>query len=545
MNQGEMGHKGLKKQGVVDFRGVTLEELDKYAENEDATVIRTYLGWLQEHLNDWDLSDSASLRPQIDSWCASLRLHGADNQGIFDAFGTWSKDEIHKDPTCARRLGFAEQELHDTLFPRQSSEQASSEIEHGRVDAITVRENKIIDISSGGEDSDLEILAWTNLNDTPNAAKALYNTNTTNPHSIADNQETQLLDEGADGGHNPHARMRGTKARKNSTSSRSRGPVPINYVCYRCNRKGEIESFSHLLSPEVDQAKLPTGHHLESCPTNLDPSYDTPPPLGAGVDTGQLATSMGLDGYHPAYIESRKRTREPFRDVDATYIHEDRRALLERLEDDEHHSKPYNNADKYRGSHYSPPLAKRSRRGMSEKQLDRQSDRGQRGQRGFQEPRKSRGRSPLSSNNRKGSTELFVRYSSERDGRLSYWDDSYGDTNIPDSPTFSSKRLVATDFWRPDNTASDKPEAAMQLLWPEADASWVSDMVSFDVDNFFAELDGFMENGIAPSKTDSDRAHCADAEDMLKNATDGHPDAKGSGSVIEVRVNKSRRQGTS
>ncbi|KAK7748996.1 hypothetical protein SLS53_001022 [Cytospora paraplurivora] len=250
------------------------------------------------------------------------------------------------------------------------------------------------------------------------------------------------------------------------------------------------------------------------------------PRIRAGVDTGLPATSMGLDGYHPAYSEPRKRTREPSRDVDATYIHEERRALLEHLDDDEHHSKPYDNADSYRGNHSTLPPAKRSRRGMSEKQLDRQSDHGQRGQRGLQAPRKSRGRSPLSSNNRKGSTELFVHHSSEKDGRLSYWDDSYGDANIPDSPTSSSKRLVASDFWRPDNAASDNPEAAVQLLWPEADASWVSGMSSFDIDNFFAEMDAFMENRTA-------------------NATDAHTDAKGSGSVVEVRIHKSRRQETS
>lgn len=577
MDQSGMGHQGLEEQIVANFRGVTLEELDKHMGNADAGIIRTYLGWMQEQLNDWDLSDSAFLRPQIESWCASLRLHGADNQGIFDAFGTWMQNEIHKDPSCARRFLVAEQELHDTLFPRQSSEQASSEIEQGRADVITVRENKIIDISSGGEDSDLEILGWKSLNDTHNAAKTVDNTSTASPYSNANDQEYQLFHGAADGGPIPHSSKKGTKARKNSDSSRSRAPLHENYVCHRCNEKGEFESFSHMLSPEVDRTGIPTGHHLESCPTNLDPSYDRPPPPGyicyccgaeskhprtlcpentmptsltqqrirAGVDTGKSATYMGLDGYHPAYSKSRKRTRQPPPDVDVNYIHEERRALLERLIDDEHHSKPNNNTDSYRGNHYSPPPAKRSRRGASEKQLDRQGDTGQRGQRGFHKPRKFRGRSPLSSNNRKGPTELLVRHSSEMDGRLSYWDDIYGDAAIPDSPTSSSKRLVASDLWRADNAASENPERAIQLLWPEADASWVSDMVSLDVDNFFAELDGFMENRTAPSKTDSDQAHLADAEDMLENARDGHPDAKDEGSVVEVKANKSRRQGTS
>lgn len=496
-----MGQQGSKELGMNDFRGVTLKELDKHVQAHGQEALSTYLDWLQEQLNDWDLSDTAVFQPQIDSWCASLRFQGFDDQTIFNAFGIWKKNAINSNASNARRFLVAEEVLLTALSLRQAIEQSSPEVEQGRGRVITVRDNYIIDVSSGGEDSEVEFLGW----------KSPNNTNTGYPYNVDGNNDNQMMLGAIYGDHN--AGSKATRARKKSSNQQQKGPVPRGYICKRCKEKG---------------------HHVEVCPTNLDPSYDVPPPnptyecyccgargkhlttlcpsnrnpnsltqqrIRAGITTGEPSTCMERDSYSPAYNGSRKRARDQSVNTDATYIHEDRRAFVKPDDDDYmnperrallERTRPSSQSESKtgssRGTHHSPPPAKRGRT-QSKRQHDLLPESTRHGS---QKSHRSRGQSPFIGSEHRGSTELLpqiIYHDIETAGRLSPWEDGDGDCKMSQLASSSSRRAVASDFW-----CSDSPDNTIQLLFPLADALWVSDMASFDVDRFFVELDAYMEN---------------------------------------------------
>lgn len=243
-------------------------------------------------------------------------------------------------------------------------------------------------------------------------------------------------------------------------------------------------------------------HLITICPRNKNPESITQQRIRAGIVTGEPSTPMGLDRHRPAYGNSRKRYREPSMDDNAnptyTYKHygaskeleldgqmnPERRALLEHTRQP---SQPEYKAGTNKGSYHSSPLAKRARKrveGQRERLRERAWPRSQKSH-------MPRGQSPSIGSNDGGSTELLpqlTRRSNEMAGRLSPWDDGCSDSKMSQSDSPSSKRPVASDFWRSDN-----PDTTIQLQFPHADATWVSDMTSFDVDSFFDELDIFME----------------------------------------------------
>ncbi|KUI68115.1 hypothetical protein VM1G_04029 [Cytospora mali] len=504
MEKGGIGQQGLKEVGNDNFRCITLKELDKCVRSHGQDVLNTYLGWLQEQLNDWDLSDPAVLRPQIDSWCASLRFHGLDDQNIFDAFTVWKTKEIETDASNARRFLVTEEELRDVLSLKQAIEQSSPEVKRGKSDVIAVKYEKSIDLSSGTENSEVEFLGGKSPFKKHNTAKTVNNTNAESMRSTAANQDNQPMHRDAYGDRN---------ASTNSSRSKNRPG----------NRQGK-------------------GHHVEDCPTNLDPSYDQIPEHGykcyccgaqrqhlttlcpgnrnpqsltqqrirAGITTDEPSASMVSDHYRPTYSKPHKRERELSEDVDANYIHEDRRALMKLDEDDlinpnrcalserpahrRQSPQPDMKTGSNRGSHYSPPLSKR-RRMRNERQLERQREKIRRSS---QKSVKPSGQSQSSGKDHEDLTGLLpqvIHHNSEKDGRLSPWDEGDAGLDLSNLYLYSSKkRPLDSDFCE-----SDSPEAALQLLFSDADSLWVSDMVNFNVDKFFDELDVFMENrAVAP-----------------------------------------------
>lgn len=311
---------------------------------------------------------------------------------------------------------------------------------------------------------------------------------------------------------------------------------------------------------------------MDVCPTNLDPSYDEPPPnpryecfcchvrgkhlttlcpsnrkpnsltqqrIRAGIITGEPSTSTESDSYSLAYSSSRKRERDHSVDVYATHVYEDRRALVEL--GDENHMNPERRSllerthqssqsgfkmGSNRGSHHSPHPAKRSRiRGGRQHELLRERARGR-----SQKSHKARGQSSSIDSEYGGSIELLpqvIYHSSETAGRLSPWDDGDDGYKMSQPASSASRRLIASDFWCPDS-----PDNTIQLLFPLTDALWVSDMASFDLDRFFDELDDYMEN----------RAVARDIGE-----TQAGPDLKSGdvGVTMEVSEDDTEGQGTS
>lgn len=166
-------------------------------------------------------------------------------------------------------------------------------------------------------------------------------------------------------------------------------------------------------------------------------------------------------------------------DDDDHHMDPARRARLNR--DDRGRSSPQS-GDRMRGierSHYSPPREKRGRRSSIE-----ESHRTKRTRRWHERPR---GDAQSSQSEREESAELLPRidHHNSGDGRLSYWDDGYNDIKM--SSTFFPEeiRRSVPAVHQP----SDRLKAEIQRLHPGADAAWICDMASFDVDDFFRRLE--------------------------------------------------------
>ncbi|KUI54809.1 Protein MPE1 [Cytospora mali] len=568
MEKGGIGQQGLKELGNDSFRDITLKELDKYVQGHGQDVLNTYLGWLQEQLNDWDLSDSAVLRPQIDSWCASLRFHGLDDQSIFDAFAVWKIKEIENDASNARRFLVTEEELRSVLSLEQAIDQSSPEVKQGQSGIITVQDEKSIDVSSGTENSEVEFLGWKDPSNKHNTTKTVHNTNAESMRSTVANQENQPMHRDAYGDRN--ASTSSIRSKNRPGNRQGKGPLPREYVCNRCRKKG---------------------HHVEDCPTNLDPSYDQIPEHGykcyccgaqrqhlttlcpgnrnpqsltqqrirAGIITDEPSASMASDHYRPTYSKPHKRERELSGDVDANYIHEDRRALMKLDDDDlinpnrralserpDHHRQspqPDMKTGSNRGSHYSPPPSKR-RRMRNERQLERQRERIRRSNQKSNKPSSQPQSSGKDNEDSTGLLPQVIHHSSKKDGRLSPWDEGDAGIDLSNLHLYSSKkRPLDSDFCE-----SAGPEAALQLLFPDADPPWVSDMVNFDVDKFFDELDVFMENrAVSPdsreTKAGPDLKLCDIKEDeasTLSKADKNQTHRTDVGHKMEVYSNEGR-----
>lgn len=524
MQQADMaqGSNGL---GTDVLRCISLQELDKRAQGHE-DLVSIYLVWLQEHLNDWDLSDSAAFRPQVESWYVSLRFHGYDVQRIRGAFTAWMSNQIEEDATCARRFLVVQEELLSILDDNQTTQPRDLGMDQGIAGVITVKEDKIIDVSSGDGDSDVEFLGWKRPESMRKSARKTF------PPLTGANKETQRM-QGTEC-LEPNDRLKSSKARKVAPSRIPNGKPPKGYVCGRCGEKGKIKSSQRGFHFYINQTDWP-GHFKEQCPTNLDPSLDPKPTGGyqcyccgakedhlttlcprnenpnsltqqrikAGVTLSSSSSPpRGADHYRPPYNQSRKAKKTPSESMDSAPTSGNRRALghFEGGDDDDHRMDPARRAmleandhrhsspqpdDRMKGverSHYSPPRQKRGRRSSIE-----ESHRTKRARRWR---KKNRSDSQSSQSEREGSAELLPRVSHRNsdDGRLSYWDDGYNDLKI--SSTFSSeehKRSVPSMF-----QPSRRLEAEIQRLYPDAGADWIVDMANFDVDAFFRGLEDYI-----------------------------------------------------
>lgn len=251
-------------------------------------------------------------------------------------------------------------------------------------------------------------------------------------------------------------------------------------------------------------------HLTTLCPQNRNFNSLTQQRIRAGVNSSDPDAQMGSAHYRSGYSTSRKRAREDehedesYGDVDNMHIHETRLALMKlsndlpatgevrhearrKLSERPKRHLQSSQSDKQkgqiRGSHYSPPPAKR-----------RQLSQGEQSNHNHQSSRRRRVKPPSNGNKIESSTELLpqlVNHKSEKDGRLSYWDDAYDEFKTSE-PSPSSKRPTASESW-----PTEGPEAELRLQFPDADALWVSGMASFAVDKFFEELDSFMEDRAA------------------------------------------------
>lgn len=199
--------------------------------------------------------------------------------------------------------------------------------------------------------------------------------------------------------------------------------------------------------------------------------------------------SVEADHYSLPCIQSRKAKKTPARVTDSASTHEIHRvtgqfeeadghrmdpARRARMERDDHGRSSPRSDDRSKGlkrSHYSPPREGRGRR--SSKRVRRWRE-------------KSRSGSPSSHGEREGSTELLPRVSHRNngDGRLSYWDDGYDDIKMSDMGSSEEARRLRRAMYQPSNSL----EAEIQRKYPDADPIWVSEMASFDLDEFFGGL---------------------------------------------------------
>lgn len=294
----------------------------------------------------------------------------------------------------------------------------------------------------------------------------------------------------------------------------------------------------------INQVNYP-GHFKEQCPTNLDPSLDPKPTGGyhcycCGAKEKHLTTlcpfnenpnsltqqriKAGVtlndsspppreaDHYRPPHTESRKAKKTPYRIMEGALPYRNGRALGHSEGDDDNHrmdparrarlerdhrgrSSPQSD-DRMKGlkrSHYSPPREKRGRRSSIEESHRTKRARRWRGT--------HQSGSSSSQSEREESAELLPRVGPHNsgDGRLSYWDDGYNDVKMSSMISSEESRWPLPAVHQP----SDSLEAEIQRLYPDADAGWVCDMASFDVDDFFRGLEDY-RSAVATIKFEAD-----------------------------------------
>lgn len=176
-----------------------------------------------------------------------------------------------------------------------------------------------------------------------------------------------------------------------------------------------------------------------------------------------------------------RRTLGHFEDDDDHRMDPARRARLER--DDRGRSSPQSD-DRMKcreRSHYSPTREKRVRRSSIEESHRTKRTRRWRG--------RPRGDSQPSQSEREESAELLPRvgHHNTGDGRLSYWDDGYNDVKMSSTLFSEESRRSVPAVHKPSNSL----EAEIQRLYPDADAAWICDMASFDLDDFFRGLEDY------------------------------------------------------
>ncbi|KAK7742456.1 hypothetical protein SLS63_000020 [Diaporthe eres] len=400
MQQADMGRDSNGLGGEV-LRGISLQELDKRAQGHE-DLVSLYLGWLQEHLNDWDLSDSAAFRPQIESWYASLRFHGYDDQRIRDAFTAWMSKQIQNDASCARRFLVVQEELLLILGGNQTIQPRDLGMDQGIAGVITIKEDKIIDVSSGDGDSDVEFLGWKrpdNMRSTSKSARHTF------PPLTGANKETQHMQGTETLGPNDGLKDSHFKEQCPTNLDPSLDPKPTGgYQCYCCGAKEK--------------------HLTTLCPLNENPNSLTQQRIKAGVALSDSSPPpRGADNYRP-----RKSKKTSTRTMDNAPTYENRRALGHFEDDDDNRMDPARRA-----------LLKRDDRRRS------------------------------------------------GDGRLSYWDDGYNDVKMSSTLFSEESRRSVPAMHQPSNSL----EAEIQRLYPDADAAWICEMASFDVDDFFRRLEDY------------------------------------------------------
>ncbi|KAK7715006.1 hypothetical protein SLS64_003703 [Diaporthe eres] len=440
MQQADMGRDSNGLGGEV-LRGISLQELDKRAQGHE-DLVSLYLGWLQEHLNDWDLSDSAAFRPQIESWYASLRFHGYDDQRIRDAFTAWMSKQIQNDASCARRFLVVQEELLLILGGNQTIQPRDLGMDQGIAGVITIKEDKIIDVSSGDGDSDVEFLGWKrpdNMRSTSKSARHTF------PPLTGANKETQ--------------HMQGTE-----TLGPNDGLKDKKHLTTLCPLNENPNSLT--------QQRIKAGVAL---------SDSSPPPRGADNYRPRKSKKTSTRTMDNAPTYENRRALGHFEDDDDNRMDPARRALLKR--DDRRRSSPQSD-DRMKGierSHYSPTREKRSRKSSIE-----ESHRKKRTRRWRERPRVD---SQSSQSGREESAELLPRvgHHNSGDGRLSYWDDGYNDVKMSSTLFSEESRRSVPAMHQPSNSL----EAEIQRLYPDADAAWICEMASFDVDDFFRRLEDY------------------------------------------------------
>ncbi|KAG8166510.1 hypothetical protein KVR01_002199 [Diaporthe batatas] len=515
--------------GPVDLtpdalRAIGLQELDKRIQGH-ADLVSIYLIWLQEHLNVWDLSDSAAFRPQIESWYTSLRFHGYQDQPIRDAFTAWVSNQIQTDPICARRLLVAEEELNQVCGGKPTMQPRDFGVDHGAAGVITVREDKVIDVSSGDDDSDVEFLGWKPPDILRSASKPAR-------HPVAPltgaNKDTQRM-QGA-GVREPNDRLKRMETVNVSPIRVPSGRPHKNYVCDRCGERGHYkEQCPTNLDPSFDPR--PTGgyqcyccgakekHLTTLCPHNENPDSVTQQRIRAGVPVMISSSPLGeADCYRPLAMRPRKAKKPPPKSTDSASSHGIHRATSQIEECDDHRMDPARRArlerDDHEGSsplssgrrkgkkrsHYSPPRERRSRR--SSKRVRRWRE-------------ESRSGSRSSRSEREASAELLPRRGcrNSSDGRLSYWDDEYDDVKMSDMGSFPESGQPGSTVYEP----SGNVKAEIQRLYPDAGPCWVSEMAGFDVDEF---LDGLGDHELAAITLSSEGEE--DARMGMDIFSDGH-----------------------
>ncbi|KAJ4423033.1 hypothetical protein N0V82_002300 [Gnomoniopsis sp. IMI 355080] len=322
----------------------------------------------------------------------------------------------------------------------------------------------------------------------------------------------------------PDGKFGASRMKRNKRSQEQPRTVekpPDDYLCYRCEVPGHfLQDCPTNLDPSFDRTPVGTykcmicgrtkAHLTSLCPENTDPKSLTQLRLRLGAVANRRLQRK--DEYRPDYEKKEQKGQwgDRLDSLNDGLMNEDRRRAILELGDEDNdqlvnqdsfesrynqakrayarQQSPQDDQDTYRYT-FQPP--KRVR-------LDDRKQESSRGH-GHVPERQSCGKNSAFSTN---PSELLAALNGPRAdiGRLSYWDSGDQlppapkeidppryrgpDISFSFNPMRAKKQPLAQESWSEDNHPKE-----LKALFPYADSDWVEDMASFDIVQFFEEMD--------------------------------------------------------
>lgn len=260
-------HNKLK---VSTLQGVTIKALDNALQNRDDWALDGFFLWLHDQLGVWSRPEPDVYQPKIQSFYDRLRNRHQDDKRIIEYFQLWKSIQPKIDPSIQPRVTLVEYLVQKCYYRRkkragipsshppvrQSPDPAMDrpsaklpdkpmlsvhtfpEKAHSKREYIaTMRKREVVENSSGGEDSEVELLGTKTRNDRAGHKMRQNETKPSFPSSPVSKGAQKIVDVSYKGDHPPFA----TDTRGSRNENKVDTPNKSQYICNRCHKPGKAD----------------------------------------------------------------------------------------------------------------------------------------------------------------------------------------------------------------------------------------------------------------------------------------------------------------